>query len=458
MGKITFLTSKQQSSAFWSLDTDLQLGYEVYDKSYEINAVLQAIATAASRQYVIASDNDTKMALSGIQVIASQIRNAPISFFNDLLFAASSRSNNEAWHIAKVRSSHANYDEALNVLLNATGPLSSLNGVVNPFVISAIRSSLHCVKVESRVILDAAENITQDINKIRVNSSLLMTPELINDFIDSNAAFKMTTALTATRNNFAILLSAVRDVGRLVASHGSVHELLTRSFIKDTASRNSALNNFVSNYNRVRNNLLSSVASYRQAAASGVSNFISRTQAMYDDTIVRPKFDQKQLPLVRAFGNVIVSQVYNQTFFQTSFDDMRDAILNLFSSATNSSLTRGGSDLRDVILDLQRNSFVRRYSNCLNELVAEAQTNSNTISSKYAFCLNERTSGVVVTIPSTSTWLSVIKDNINSVLQQLDSCLSGQTSVAGRTATSDCIQQVSGFSITFPCSFEMFRF
>lgn len=457
MGEISFLTSKQQSSAFWSLDTDLQLGYEVYDKSYEINAVLQAIATAASRQYVIANDDDTKMALSGIQVIASQMRNAPTAFFNDLLVAASSRSNNEAWHIARVRSSHANYDVALNVLLNATGPLSSLNGVVNPFVLSAIRSSLHRVKFESQVILCAAENITQDINKIRVNSSLLMTPELINDFIDRDAATKMTMALTTTRNNFAILLSAVRDVGRLVAARGSIHELLTRSFTKDTVSRNSALNNFVNNYNRVRNNLLSSVASYRQAAESGVSNFITRVQAMYDDTIVRPNFDKKQLPLVRAFGNVIVSKVYNQTFFQTSFDDMRDAILYSFSSATNSSLTRG-SDLRDVILDLQRNSFVRRYSNCLNELVAEAQANSNTITSKYAFCLNERTSGIVVTIPSTSTWLSVIKDNINSVLQQLNSCLSGQTSVAGRTATSDCIQQVSGFSITFPYSLQMFRF
>lgn len=91
-----FLSSKHQSTAFWSLDTDLQLSYEVYDKSYEINAVLQAIATAASRQYVIASDDDTKMALSGIQGITSQIRGAPISFFNELLLAAASRSNNEA--------------------------------------------------------------------------------------------------------------------------------------------------------------------------------------------------------------------------------------------------------------------------------------------------------------------------------------------------------------------------
>lgn len=248
------------------MDTDLQLGYEVYDKSYEINAILQAIATAASRQYVIASDDDTKMALSGIQGIASQIRGAPISFFNELLLAAASRTNNEAWHIARLRNSHANYDEALDVLLNATGPSSSLNGVANSFVISAIRSSLHSVKVESRIILSAAENITQNVNDVRVNSSLLLTPELINDFIDIYATSNLRSSLTATRNNFAILLSAVRDVGRLVAAHGSVHELLTRSFTKDTASRDSALNNFVNNYNRVRNNLLSSVASYRQIA------------------------------------------------------------------------------------------------------------------------------------------------------------------------------------------------
>lgn len=88
---------------------------------------------------------------------------------------------------------------------------------------------------------------------------MLFTPEIIGDFIDYETAEQMTSSLGSIRNHLAILLSAIRDVGRLVGAHGSVHELLSRSFSRDTASRNSALSNFVNNYNRVRNNLISSV-------------------------------------------------------------------------------------------------------------------------------------------------------------------------------------------------------
>jgi hypothetical protein len=190
------------------------------------------------------------------------------------------------------------------------------------------------------------------------------------------------------------------------------------------------------------------VATYRQAAETGISNFITRVQSTYHDNIVRPKFDSVQLPLVQAFANVISMKVYNQTFFQSSFDEMRDSIVSAYQGGTNTSSNQG-SEHREVILNLQRTSFVRRYSHCLDELVSEAQQTSNSLTNKYAFCLNERTSGIVVVIPSTSTWLSVIRDNINFILQQLNSCLNGQTSVAGRTATSDCIQFVSGFSMAF---------
>lgn len=425
------------------MDTDLQLGYEVYDKSYEINAVIQAIVAAATRSNLIQTDDKTRVAVAGVSAIASQLRGSPVSFFNELANAASSRGNNEAWHINRIRSTHASYAIALNNLQNSTGPLSTLGGVANPSVVSTLRASLARVQLDSVKLLQATEALTIDVSRIRANSSLLLTPELIDDFISASTSELLTSSLTGIRNNLALFLSAVRDVERLIAAHGSVHELLSRSFSRDTATRNTALNNFVNNYNRVRNNLLSSVASFRQAAAVGIANFITRVQTTYDDSIVRPRFDQLQLPLIDSFGEVISSRVYNQTFFQLSFDDMRDSILETYSNSTDSLFVED-SQYRERILELQRTEFVRRYSHCLNELVAEAQTSSNSVTSKYAFCLNERTSGIVVVIPSASTWLSVIRDNINFILQQLNGCLSGQTSVAGRTAISDCIQFVSG--------------
>lgn len=345
-----------------------------------------------------------------------------------------------------MRNAFVNFAATLNVLLNSTGPLNGLNEVSNDNSMSTLRKSLLRIQAESRNVLQSAEDITRDVSTIRVNSTLLLTPELIVKFIDAKSSKQLISSLKKIRNSLGVILLAVRDVGRLVGAHGSVHELLSRSFSRDTTSRNTALNSFVNNYNRVRNNLLSAVATYSQAAQSSISSFITRVRSNYDDTIFRPKFEQDQLPLIQAFGNVTVYKVYNLTFFQSSFDGMRDKIASTFTNATDSLFSQN-SDQRDDILDLQRTHFVSRYSPCLDELVAGALTNSSLLTSQYAFCLNERTSGIVVVIPSTSTWLSVIRDNINFILQQLNSCLSGQTSVAGRTAISECIQFVSGFSI-----------
>jgi hypothetical protein len=145
--------------------------------------------------------------------------------------------------------------------------------------------------------------------------------------------------------------------------------------------------------------------------------------------------------LIVAFADVVTKRVYNQSFFETSFDGMRDAIVEAYETDTNEVFDQD-SQYRDVILALLRKSFVRRYAPCLNELVSEAQGGLNAITGKYSFCLDERTSGITVVIPSTSSWLSVIRDNVNFILQQLNACLNGGNSVAARTATSDCIQSV----------------
>lgn len=391
---------------------------------------------------MIQTEDATKIAVNGLNIIASQLKSSPVVWYNEIAYAASSRTNTELFHIQRIRSAYVNHNAALNALLNETGPLSNFGATANPSLVSTMRLSLIQVQYESTKVMSLVENITGYISIVRTNSSLLLTPELLSEFIDSDTSAQITSSLVEIRNSFIALLAAVRDVGRLVVAHGSVHDQITRSHSRDVVTRNSALNNFVSNYNRVRGNLLTSVSSYRQTAISGIQNFISRVLSTYDDSIVRPKFDQVQLPLIRSFSGVIASQVYNQTFFETSFDAMRDLIVNSFTNLTNETLETN-TDFRAAVLDLQRFSFVQNYSQCLDELVTEAQVASYSVISNNAFCLNERTNGIIVVIPSVTTWLGAIKDNINFILQQLNSCLNGLTSVAGRTSISDCIQVVS---------------
>lgn len=60
-GRLSFSFSKfSLSSAFWSLDTDLQFRYELHDRSYEINTVIQAIISASLRYSIIQTDDVTK--------------------------------------------------------------------------------------------------------------------------------------------------------------------------------------------------------------------------------------------------------------------------------------------------------------------------------------------------------------------------------------------------------------
>lgn len=407
--------------------------------------------TATTRSSVIQNDPTTKSAVIALNSIADQLRSTPITFFSELGNAAASRTNNENWHITRLRTYHAAYVKQLEILSNYTGPLKGLEGITNPSIMQTMRDSLDGIIKYSYVVLSQAEDISLRVSQIRANSSLLLTPQLINDFIEDHLMEETQSILIQLRNSYLLFLSSVRDTARLTGAYGSMYDILDRSFIKDYEKRNTSLYNFVNSYNRVRNTLLTSVVSYRQAAQSGFTNFIQRVQSTYDDSIVRPRFEREQLPLILAFVEVVTSKVYNQTFFETSFDGMRDSIVYLYSNETNDVFIQD-SQYRDVILNLLRQSFVRHYASCLNNLVSESQVGRNILTGKYAFCLDERTSSITVVIPSTSSWLSVIRDNVNFILDQLNACLNGQISVAGRTAASECIQSVQ--LIFFCCLFE----
>jgi hypothetical protein len=335
----------------------------------------------------------------------------------------------------------------LDVLSNSTGPLNGLEEITNPSIMLAIRAALKRINEHSRSVLVGAEGVTLNVAQARTNSSLLLTPQFLNDYIESDDTGKLLkSSLEQVRNSYILLLMAIRDATRLTSAHGSMYDILARSQRRDSQTRNNSLFNFQNSYNRVRNTLLTAITSYRQTAHTGFTNFIQRVQANYDDTIVRPRFEREQLPLILAFADVVTSKVYNQSFFESSFDGMRDAILEKYSIETDDVFSED-AHYRGKILRLLRQSYARNYSTCLNELVSEVQVELNSLTGRYSFCLDERTSSITVVIPSTSSWLSVIRDNVNFILQQMNACLNGQTTVAGRTATSDCIQSVSYFPI-----------
>lgn len=411
--------------------------------------------TASTRTNIIQNDPTTQSSVIALNSIASQLRSAPITFFSELGYAAASRINNENWHLSRLRTYHATYMTQLEILSNTTGPLRKLEDITNPSIMQTLSNSLNRIKKYSVNVLAGVEEITLKVAQIRANSSLLLTPQLIDDFINNNNQTEnFITSLTQLRNSYLLLLASVRDTSRLTGAYGSMYDILDRSYNKDNLKRNTSLYNFINSYNRVRNTLLSSVVSYRQTAQTEFTKFIQRVQSTYDDTIVRPRFDREQLPMILAFANVVTSNVYNQTFFETSFDGMRNAIVNLFTNETNDAFAQD-SLYRDVILNLLRQKFVRHYASCLNELVSESQQGLNSLTGKYAFCLDERTSSITIVIPSTSTWLGVIRDNVNFILQQLNACINELTSVAGRTATSECIQSVKIIIIVIRnyCSF-----
>lgn len=386
-----------------------------------------------------------------MSTIGNQLRSAPGGFFSELAYAAASRTNNEGWHIQRLRKNHETYLTQLDILSNATGPLNSLEEITNPSIMLTIREALKRISEHSRSVLVGAEGVTLNVAQARANSSLLLTPQLLSDFIETDkSGALLQSSLLHVRNSYLLLLVAIKDATRLTSAHGSMYDILDRSQRKDTQTSNSSLYNFENSYNRVRNTLLTAITSYRQTAYTGFTNFIQRVQANYDDTIVRPRFEREQLPLILAFADVVTKKVYNQSFFELSFDGMRDAILAQYSNETNDVFDED-AHYRGKILHLLRSNYARNYSTCLNELVSEVQVELNTLTGRYSFCLDERTSGITIVIPSTSSWLSVIRDNVNFILQQLNACLNGQTSVAGRTATSDCIQSVTFFitSIAF---------
>lgn len=201
------------------MESDLQLGYEIYDRAYEINSAIQAVVTASSRNYIIQNDPTTQSAVIALNSIATQLRSAPTTFFSEIIYAASSRSNNENWHLSRLVSYHATYMKQLEVLTNSTGPLSKLAEIANPSIVGVMSESLDSIKEYSQDLLYDLEKLTYIVGQVRANATLLLTPKFINDFIDENLLVNLQQTLIVIRNSYLYFLSAVRDVTRLTGAH-----------------------------------------------------------------------------------------------------------------------------------------------------------------------------------------------------------------------------------------------
>ena len=424
------------------MNSDLQFGFQVYDLANDISASIQAVSTVATRNYVVQTDENVRICVRGLTTIATQLRNSPVSFFNELNYAASSRTNTELWHIARLRPLFTAYSNSLNVLLNSTGPLTDISNVASPDITSRIRLYLAVILDESNKLMVNLEALTRDVSMVRSNVTTALTSEFIHSFLNAELINGTVRSLSNIRDAFIILKSGVLDTARLAVAQGSIYEAFQRSLTSVNSATTTSLNTFNNNFVRVRNNLIAAVNQHRQSAESGFLNFVRRVQSSYEDSIVRDTFEKEQLPLIQYFNDIIVSRVYNQSLFQLSFDNMRDSIVKMYTEQTGT-FSSQNVQFRDQVLDLQRSSFVRLYSPCLNKLVSQAQEYSSGVAKKYVLCLNERNSAILVTIPSTTTWMTVIRDNINYIIQQLNSCITGQTSYSGRTAVSECIQSVS---------------
>jgi hypothetical protein len=173
------------------------------------------------------------------------------------------------------------------------------------------------------------------ILQIRSNSTLLLTPQLIDDFIAPSTSHSLHATLINILHSYLQFFTSLKDAIRLTVAHGSMSNILQQSFTKDINTRNLSLYNFLDSYNKMKSTLLTSIVSFRQTAHTGFTNFVRTVQATYDDTIVRPRFDREQLPLIVAFADILTSKVYNQTLFEASFDSMRDSIVEVFTFETN---------------------------------------------------------------------------------------------------------------------------
>jgi hypothetical protein len=430
-------------SSFFSLQTDLQFGYQLSDLSSEINSKFPIIGSLSNRNYIIQTDQRVRKCIVGLKSLTTQMQ-YPVSFFNEIQTLGSTRVNNEATIVGKLNSSFVTLNKALQVTLSPNGLLADIAEVMPAQEVEKIEFSLQNILDNSKMLIDSFTVLSKDITPLRANitSLTILTPTFIRENLNETTKDQILQSLQSIRNSVDLLTDSIKETNRVSLAQGSIYDTLYRYNTVDSNSKTSALTNFNNSHNRALNNILSVAKTNNASAYTSFNRFISSTRTKYNDNIVRPVFEGEHMPVINNFINLTIDYIYNLERIEQTFNIFRDIVLDSQKNTTKIILDKA-TLIREKIIELQKTPyFIKVYSSCIDDLVSGAQLLTRWGTSKYVKCINARTSGVNLILPTVRSALNVFRDSVNLVLEQLNICIGYSTTVEGRTQTSECLDNV----------------
>lgn len=403
--------------------------------------MLNEISIATSRPQTIQKDAKTKAALSALTFLSTNLK--PCVQLNDDLMAASiSRTSNENYYLSRISTSIGTCNKSLDILTNSTNQLMQLIPITGTRIVKNLYSSLDLIQYKLYNASAASQSITQSISRLR-NSSALLTPNLLNDFIDLDTVNQMRNYLISTVNSYNDILININDAARLTFAYGSIYDIIQPSRYNGEKSANTSLLNYINIYNSNQANMLKNIDAHQANIQSGFTSYIQSVFKSYDEDIVRPKFEKVQLPIIYDYLKIISTFVFNKQEMNKTLEDRRNGIVGIFTKYMSNEPLLEFTEYIDVIMNLLQNSYLRYYGTEIDTLVSEAQNEISWFSNGYTFCLDERTANTKVVLPAVTSWLGNVRDSINTVLRELKNCITTIMSIDGRKNTSKCIQIVS---------------
>lgn len=358
-----------------------------------------------------------------------------------MMVAAISRASNENYYLTRITTYSASCNKSLAILTNSTNQLTNLRNITGPKIVNNLYESLNVIQQELYNATAASQLITQSISSIR-NSSSLLTPSLLNDFIDLKTVNQMRSFLIHTVNAYEYILMNINDGSRLTFAYGSIYDIIQPSRYNGDKLANNSLLNFINTFNSNQASLLKNIDSYEANVQSGFTSFIESVLKSYNEDIVRPKFEKEQLPIIYDYLKVISTFLFNKQEMNITLEGRRNGIVGIFNKYMSNEPLLEFTEYIDVIMNLLQNAYLRYYGTEIDMLVSDAQSEMSWFSNGYTFCLDERTANTRVVLPAISSWLGNVRDSINTVLRELKSCLTSVMSIAARKNTSKCIQIV----------------
>lgn len=406
----------------------------------EIKEVLNAIFAATVRPQTIQRDNNGKLAISALNFIQSNLRNC-LAFYDELGTISIVRYNTENYWMSRIKSNHANCNRSIAIITNSTSQLINLTNITGASIPQKLYAGFNEIQNLLNNATEVSQSITESISRIR-NSTSFLTPDVLNEFIDLETVNQMRNFLNRTVKIYNEILQTVNDAARLTFAYGSIYDMLYTASYNGEKAKNNSLLNFMNNFKSHQTNFLRNIDSYNAALYKSFNSFIQNVQNLYADDIVRPVFENDQLPIIYEYMKIISYYVYNQQQMNTTFENHRDAIVGIYSEYISNEPTLRFTDYIEVIMNLLRNSYLRNYGTRIDTLVSEAQREISTFTNGYTFCLDERTANFKIFMPGVSSWFANIRDVINSVIRELSNCLSSVRTIEARKYTQKCLQIV----------------